>query len=418
MAEVVVPWLQLTILLTVATASHFAFKRAQIPTIVGEILIGILLGPSLLGQILAPGNGGYFFDPLFTGIFAALGAIVLLFIIGLDTDITAIYSRKNIAIAIGGVILPWVSGYFLADVMLPSETFAAKVFIGAMLVATSVAVSAAVLLEMNAVKTEVAKTLIGAAVVDDVLGLIVLSVSIGLSSGTFSAVNVLLLAVGALLFIGIGAFAGIKYSTRLVNWAERRGQRAGFKHTGFTIGLGLTFLYAFVANYAGLHPIVGAFLAGAAFSKSEVTYDFKQGAEYLGAIFTPIFFVSIGMQVNLAALWDLLSRDLNILFFGIALTAVAIAAKIVGCWIPARLFGMSQGRSIAVGVGMAPRGEVGLVIAATALSLAVISPELYSIAILVIVLTTILPPPLFRWCLARCVRGELELKLAGLEKRA
>jgi len=418
MADVVVPWLQLTILLTVATASHFAFKRFQLPTIVGEILIGVLLGPSLLGQLLAPGNNGEFFDPLFTGIFAALGAIVLLFVIGLDSDIAAIYSRKNIAIATGGVLLPWLSGYFLADVMLPGYTFAAKVFIGAMLVATSVAVTAAVLLEMNALRTEVAKTIIGAAIVDDVLGLIVLSVSIGLESGTFSAISVVLLVAGALLFIGVGAFVGIRYSTKFVNWAERRGQRYGLKHTGFTLGLGLVFLYAFAANYAGLHPIVGAFLAGVAFSKSELTDDFKQGAEYLGAIFTPIFFVSIGIQVNLVALWNTLSSEPNLLFFGLALLVVAIASKAVGCWVPARLFKMSRGSSIAVGVGMVPRGEVGLVIAATALSLGVIESPLYSIAVLVIVLTTVLPPPLFRWCLRRCVKQELQVKLAELEKSA
>ena len=412
----VVPWLQLTILLTVATASHFAFKRFQIPTIVGEIVIGILLGPSLLGQLLAPDNGGYFFDPLFTGIFAALGAIVLLFIVGLDSDLKAIYSRRNIAIATGGVILPWLSGFFLADIMLPGETFAAKVFIGAMLVATSVAVTAAVLLEMDAVKTDVAKTIIGAAIVDDVLGLIVLSMSIGLSSGNFSAVSVVLLVVGALLFIGVGAFIGVRYSTKIVNWAERKGQRSGLKHTGFTLGLGLAFLYAFVANYAGLHPIVGAFLAGAALSKSEVTDDFRQGSEYLGAIFTPIFFVSIGIQVNLITLWELIARNSSFLFFGIALLAVAIASKIVGCWIPAELCKMSRGKSITVGIGMAPRGEVGLVIAATALSLAVISSELYSIAVVVIVLTTVLPPPLFRWCLRRCVKEELQMKLASMER--
>ncbi len=416
MADVVVPWLQLTILLTVATASHFAFKRFQLPTIVGEILIGIILGPSLLGQLLAPGKEGYFFDPMFTGIFAALGAIVLLFIIGLDSDITAIYSRRNIAIAAGGVILPWLSGYFLTDFMLPNESFAAKVFIGAMLVATSVAVTAAVLLEMNALKTDVARTIIGAAVVDDVLGLIVLSVSIGLSRGTFSAVNVVLLVVGALLFIGVGAFVGIRYFTGLVNWAERKGQRSGLKHTGFTLGLGLTFLYAFIANYAGLHPIVGAFLAGAAFSKSAVTEDFKQGAEYLGAIFTPIFFVSIGIQVNLVTLWDQLTRDPSLLIFGLALTAVAIASKVIGCWIPAELGKMSRGKSIAIGVGMAPRGEVGLVIAATAISLAVISPALYSIAVLVIVLTTVLPPPVFRRCLRRCLKEDLQARLASMEQ--
>lgn len=402
-----IPWLQLTVLLTVATASHFAFRRFQIPTIVGEIFIGVVLGPTAIGYLLGEG----FWDPTFTGIFSALGAIILLFVIGLDSDLREIYSKRNLAIAAGGVVLPFLAGFFLAEVMLPDQPLAVKVFVGATLVATSVAVTAAVLLELNALRTDVAKTIIGAAVVDDVLGLIVLSVSIGLAHGTLNTTNLVLLTATALLFLGAGAFIGIRYFNRLVNWAERKGQHYGLKHTGFTLGLGLTFLYAFLANYAGLNPIVGAFLAGATFSKSELTQDFQLGAEYLGAIFTPIFFVSLGLQVNLRML------DSGLALFGLALVAVAIASKVVGCWIPAELSKMSRGKSIAVGIGMAPRGEVGLVIASTALGLAVISPGLYSITVLVIVLTTVIPPPMFKRCLRRAIREDLEERLVKPEMR-
>ncbi len=399
MAEI--PWQQLTILLTVATASHFAFKRFQIPTIIGEIFIGIVLGPSILGQFLGPN----FFDPAFTGIFAALGAIILLFVIGLDMDISAVYAKRNIVIAAGGVVLPWLSGYFVADAMLPSESFAAKVFIGATLVATSVAVSAAILLELNAIKTDVAKTVIGAAVIDDVLGLLVLSVSIDISGNSVDGATVVMLVGVAVIFLVVATFIGIKYFTRMVNWAEKKGRSSGLKHTGFTLGLGLTFLYAFLANHAGLNAIVGAFIAGAAFSKSSLTEDFQHGAEYIGALFTPIFFVSLGIQVNLLVL------DGGLLIFGAVLAAVAIAAKLFGCWIPAQLSGISRNKSIAIGLGMVPRGEVGLVIASTALGLAVISPAIYSIMVLVLIITTVVPPPFFKRCLLRCLRHEGEIRL-------
>ena len=266
MAEVI-PWQQLTILLTVAVASHFAFRRFQLPTIIGEILIGIALG-----QILGSG----FWDSTFTGTFAALGAIVLLFIIGLESDIKSIYSGRNVAVATGGVLLPWVAGFLLAEFMLPAEPFASKIFVGAIMVATSTEITAAVLLEMNALKSEVAKTIIGAAVVDDILGLIVLSLSNGLASGTLDAVRLVLIASGALLFIGVGLFVGLRYFSVLVTLADKWGGRSKLKNAGFVIALGLTFLYASMANLVGLHPIVGAFLAGAILSKSKLNSDLQQ----------------------------------------------------------------------------------------------------------------------------------------------
>ncbi len=417
MAEGIIPWEQLTILLTVATASHFAFRRFKQPTIMGEVLIGIVLGPSLLGLIIGPSGLNLipetsFFDPVFTGIFAAFGAIVLLFLIGLESDIYAIYSRKNIAIAFGGVIVPWVTGYFVADIMLPNISFVAKVFIGATMVATSAAITAAILLELKVIRTDVGRTIIGAAVVDDVLGLIVLSISIQLEHGALNPTNVALLILGAVLFLGIGTLIGIRYLTRLIDWAEKKGQKYDLKHTGFTLGLGVMFLYAFLSISAGLHPIVGAFLAGAFISKSTLSSDFQQGAEYLGAIFTPVFFVSLGIQVDLTTL------NPGLIFFGLVLTAVAIPAKVFGCYFPARAAKMSKCKSLTIGLGMAPRGEVGLAIASTAIGLAIIDADLYSITVLTVLLTTIIPPVFFRIGLKACIREDQREKKAKIAQKA
>lgn len=402
-----IPWQQLTVLLTVAIASHFAFRRFKQPIIMGEVLIGIILGPTILGQAI----GHDYFDPTFTGIFSALGAIVLLFLIGLDSDISTIYSKKNAAIAFGGVVLPWIGGYLLTDVMLPQQTFAAKVFIGATMVATSTAITAAILLELKAVKTDVGRTIMGAAVIDDVLGLIVLSMSKELSvAGAIDVAGLGWLIAAAVVFIALGIFLGTKYLTKVIHWADVKGQEYGLPHTGFTLGLGLTFFYAFASSSVGLHPIVGAFIAGAIFAKSSLIRDFQQGATYLGAIFTPIFFVSLGVQV------DLWSLDTGLIVFGITLALVAIPTKVLGCWLPARLTGSAPKKSLAIGFGMAPRGEVGLVIASTALGIGVIREALYSITTLAVLLTTIIPPFIFRYYLRESTKDELEPRLAQIEK--
>lgn len=394
--------------MTVATASHFVFRRFRQPIIMGEVLLGIILGPTILGAIL----GYEYFDQTFTGTFAALGAIFLMFLIGLESDIFAIYSKRNVAIALGGVVLPWIGGYFLADVMLPQETFAVKVFIGATMVATSTAITAAILLELRALKTDIGRTIIGAAVVDDVLGLIVLSMSKELSAaGAVDVTHILALAIFAVLFIGLGIFVGLRYLTKVVRWADFKGHQYGLQHTGFTLGLGFTFFYAFVSSSVGLHPIVGAFLAGAIFAKSALTEDYQHGAAYLGALFTPIFFVSLGIQVNL------LKLDYSLILFGIALAAVAIPTKVFGCWLPARLAGMSPKKSMAVGLGMAPRGEVGLAMASAALGIGVIAPGLYSITVLAVLLTTVIPPFIFRIYLREAIKEDLESRLTAIEQK-
>ncbi len=390
---------QLTILLALATLSHFTIKRFRQPTIVGEIALGILLGPTILFHYL----NIQLFDPNLVSTFAGLGAIFLLFLIGLESDFKAIYTRKNVAVAAGGVVLPFVLGfvtaYFLvpvSDVGLNGTQFTMAIFVGATLTATSTAIAAAVLLELGLMREPIAQTIMGAAVVDDILSLVLLSIVIGASGGRLDPLSIGLLLAKALLFLGVGMAVGLYFFRKVVVRIQVAGLKLGLKHGGFIIAITITFLYAFIAEVIGLSAIVGAFLAGTLFANTPLREDFTEGAGYLGAIFTPIFFISLGLQVDLLAV----GGGPPLILFGAVLTVVAIVAKVIGCGIPARVAGMTRSEALSVGWGMTPRGEVGLIVALAALTASVINEAMFSVIVVVMVLVSVLPAPLFKRSLA------------------
>jgi len=390
---------QLTILLALATLSHFTIKRFRQPTIVGEIALGILLGPTILFHYL----NIQLFDSNLVSTFAGLGAIFLLFLIGLESDFKAIYTRKNVAVAAGGVVLPFVLGfvtaYFLvpvSDVGLNGTQFTMAIFVGATLTATSTAIAAAVLLELGLMREPIAQTIMGAAVVDDILSLVLLSIVIGASGGRLDPLSIGLLLAKALLFLGVGMAVGLYFFRKVVVRIQVAGLKLGLKHGGFIIAITITFLYAFIAEVIGLSAIVGAFLAGTLFANTPLREDFTEGAGYLGAIFTPIFFISLGLQVDLLAV----GGGPPLILFGAVLTVVAIVAKVIGCGIPARVAGMTRSEALSVGWGMTPRGEVGLIVALAALTASVINEAMFSVIVVVMVLVSVLPAPLFKRSLA------------------
>jgi Kef-type K+ transport system membrane component KefB len=390
---------QLTILLALATLSHFTIKRFRQPTIVGEIALGILLGPTILFHYL----NIRLFDPNLVSTFAGLGAIFLLFLIGLESDFKAIYTRKNVAVAAGGVILPFVLGFVTAYFLVPvsdvgpnGTQFTMAIFVGATLTATSTAIAAAVLLELGLMRESIAQTIMGAAVVDDILSLVLLSIVVGASGGRLDPLSIGLLLATALLFLGVGMAIGLYFFRKVVVRIQVAGLKLGLKHGGFIIAITITFLYAFISEVIGLSAIVGAFLAGTLFANTPLREDFTEGAGYLGAIFTPIFFISLGLQVDLLAV----GGGPPLIIFGAGLTVVAIVAKVIGCGIPARIAGMTRNEAFAVGWGMTPRGEVGLIVALAALTASVINEALFSVIVVVMVLVSVLPAPLFKRSLA------------------
>jgi len=406
-AETQVLFQELTVLFALATVSHFLFRRFHQPTIIAEIAIGIVLGPSVLGNP-ALGSYRYVFNQTVIATLAVLGAIFLLFLIGLESDFRAIYTPRNVAVACGGVVLPLLVGYATAIYLVPATSsgtngspFTVALFVGATLTATSVAITAAVLLEFDLLKDRVARTILGAAVVDDVLGLIVLSVAVGTTTGRVSAADLAILLAEAIGFLVIGLAIGVYLFRRIVVRIQVEGKKLGLRNGGFLIALAITFLFASTAESIGLSAIVGAFLAGTLFANKPLQDDFSEGARYLGAVFTPIFFVSLGIQVDFPAV----AAHVGLIPFAIVLSVVAVVTKVVGCFIPARLAKMTLHEALAVGWGMTPRGEVGLIVAVTALSAGVIGDALYSIIVLVLILVSILPTPLFKRAL-RAVAAE------------
>jgi Kef-type K+ transport system membrane component KefB len=374
---------QMSLLMFVALAGYLIAYRINQSAVVGIILAGIIVGPSAFGLVT-------YTD--FVQTLAQLGAIVLLFTIGLEFHIGDILKVRYFVIALIGVVVPAASGYFLTGAF--GYGFKTSIFVGTALTATSIAITANVLREMGKLETEPAKAIIGAAVIDDVLALLVLSMSEGIVSGNLSAGQILITLGKAAGFILAGVIIGKYVLRKLITRLDRTKIAEKYPESIFLFAIMTAFLYAMAASYVGLSAIVGSFLAGASFAGVKLNRGriFKEGADHLQIIFASIFFVSLGVII------DLHSLNLSLLWFVLALTAVAIATKIIGCGLPAKLQGMGNKDSFIVGLGMVPRGEVAMIVALIGLGQDLIDQNTYTAIIVMSLLTTIvLPIALRNW---------------------
>jgi Kef-type K+ transport system membrane component KefB len=378
---------QMSLLMFVALAGYLIAYRINQSAVVGIILAGIVVGPSAFGLVT-------YTD--FVHALAQIGAIVMLFTIGLEFNVGDILKVRYFIIALVGVIVPAAGGYFLAWGF--GYDFKASIFVGTALTATSIAITANVLREMGKLDTAPAKAIIGAAVIDDVLALLALSMSEGIVSGSISAGQILIALGKAAGFIIAGVIVG-KYVLRgLITRLDRTKMASRYPESIFLFAIMTAFLYAMAAGYVGLSAIVGSFLAGASFAGVKLNRGqvFKDGAEHLQIIFASIFFVSLGVIMNLRTL------NLSVLWFVLAVTAVAIATKMIGCGLPAKLQGMSNKDSFIVGLGMVPRGEVAMIVALIGLGQNLIDQNTYTAIIVMSLLTTIvLPIALRNWVYRR-----------------
>ena len=372
---------QLSLLLFVALAGYIIAAKINQSAIIWEILIGIAIGPSLLGIIT--------YTDSVRG-FAQIGAVVLLFVIGLEFNIKDVFNIKYGIIALIGVIVPWVGGYFLAYFY--GFNFISSVFVGTALTATSIAITANVLRELGKLQTEAAKAIIGAAVIDDIFGLLVLSISMQVARDTFSIEPLIITIFLAALFMIFGAFIGRRYITKLLERLDNTKIIGRFPEIVFICAMMIAFFYAMIAEGIGLSAIVGSFLAGIALSGCSIKNgkNFKEGADYLQIIFASIFFVSLGVLANLRSLTT------QIIGFLIALTILAFLTKIIGCYIGARIGRMNHKNSLTVGMGMAPRGEVAMIVALIGLNMGFLGQDIYVSLILMSLLTTIFVPIILR----------------------
>jgi Kef-type K+ transport system membrane component KefB len=372
---------QMSLLLFVALAGYLIASNINQSAVVGIILAGIAVGPSWLGLVT-------YTD--FVSSLAHLGAVVLLFTVGLHFKLKEITNFKNFMIALIGIIVPWIAGYYLAIYF--SFSFGGAIFIGTALTATSIAITANVLKEMGKLQTDAAKAIIGAAIIDDVLSLLALSISQEIVSGEVSITLILVTILKATGFIVIGNFFGKFLANNVITRLDKTRTVHKYPEFIFIFAMMVAFYYSMAADLIVLSAIVGSFLAGVSLegTKLERGLSFREGAEYLQIIFASLFFVSLGVLVDLHKL------TIDIVWFLLLLTVVAILTKVIGCGIPARLYGMNMKDSLIVGFGMSPRGEVAMIIALIGLDHDLIKQDTYIVLILMSLLTTIFTPIVLR----------------------
>ena len=373
--------LQLFAILVAAKVGHEIFRRLGQPTVVGEILGGVVAGPAVLGV--------YEVNPE-TTLFAEIGVVLLLFQVGIETRLHELLRVGTTALAVGalGVLLPFGAGFLAAE--LAGGDLAQAVFLAAALTATSVGITSNVLRDLGGLHTRSGRVVLGAAIIDDVLAIMILSVATGVAAGSLSAGRIASLIVVAALFIVVVLVGG----TRILRRRRSLLTDPVFAETPFLPGMMLMLGLAALASVIGLAAIIGAFLAGMVAGESSERHALESEVAPLAAFFTPFFFGFIGAQVDLAGL---ASVDALALLLGI--TALAIASKFVGAFIGA----IRQGRwrATLIGWGMVPRGEVGIVVAGLGLSAGAIDSNIYSVVVGMAILTTLVVPPLLPALLRR-----------------
>lgn len=373
--------LQMTLLLFFALAGYLLASKINQSAVVGEILLGLVLGPSVLGLITYTE---------FVQAIAALGAVILMFVIGFEFKIEDLTNAKYGIIGIIGIIVPWIGGYFASLAF--GFGHESALFIGTALTATSIAITANVLKEMCLLDTEFSKAIIGTAVIDDILSLLALSITADVASGSFSIGGLAFIVVKQIGFLVLIALLGIFVISKLIVRMDRSPLSRKYPEFVFIFAVMIAFLFAAMAEYIGISAIIGAFIAGVSFNGINLMHsrDIAEGAEYLYIIFASVFFVSLGILVDLGALTG------PVLLFIAVITVIAIITKVIGCGLPARLLGYSGRDSLAIGFGMSPRGEVAMIVALMGLNLALIGQDIYASIVVMSILTTVITPVAFR----------------------
>ena len=372
----------LAIIMVAAKIMGLAVRKLNVPQVVGEILAGLIIGPSILGFVQQSD---------FLSQMAEIGVILLMFSAGLGTNLRDMAKTGFTAflVACMGVFVPLLCGTLLYMAFygfdsIGSAEFYKALFIGTILTATSVSITVKALAEMGKLKTKLGTLIVSAAIIDDVIGIIVLTMVVGMSTGKGGSGQIIAVAVRSALFFvfsgGIG-FVIYKIFKRL---------DAKYKHTQRIpiLGLALCMFMAYAAErYFGVADITGAFVAG-------IILCNIQDADYIERkmninsymLFGPVFFAGIGLKTDVSHISP------NIILFSVCFVIVGLIAKIIGCGVTARLSRYSFGDSLKVGVGMMTRGEVALIVAQKGLSAKIIKPVFFTPVILLIIVSSILTP--------------------------
>lgn len=407
--------LQIGIILIAAKIVGGLFERMGQSSVLGELIAGMIIGPFALGAIDLPFFGQIFAMPEVQEIaghaeeaastlpvsgplyaFGQLGAIILLFMVGLETDAKMFmkYGVKSLGIAIGGVVLPFFLGawgtvlFGFADSLMDPHAL----FMGAIMTATSVGITARVLADLYKLDTDEGVSILAAAVIDDVLGILVLAFVLSLAgSGEGAAIDwsvIGIIGVKALGFLGVVTVLGILFGKRLSRFLMKLQGK-----TYLAITAAIVFILAALAEKFGLAMIIGAYLAGILLSVTEIAHEIEERLTWVAHLIVPVFFAVMGMLVDFKAMS-------TALVFGAVISLFAIVGKIIGCGVPALFSGFNFLGASRIGIGMLPRGEVALIVAGIGLAAGVVSQEIFGVAIMMTLVTTIIAPialvPLFK----------------------
>jgi Kef-type K+ transport system membrane component KefB len=376
----------LFVLFLAAKIGEEVFRRIGQPGVIGELLGGFLVGPYALGLAEVTLNAQ---------VFAELGVVILLFVVGLEVRIDDLFAVGPLALAVGviGFVLPIVAGAAVG-VAIDGDVMAALIM-GLALAATSIGITSRVLAEMGVLDRPFARVILGAAIVDDVLALLAIGVVSGLAGGSLSLETVAVLGAG-IVFVALGlALAPL----------GRRVPRAAFTWPRFADSpvvpvFIVMFAGALLAQFVGLAAIIGAFVVGLFIAETPVRDEVERGFRPLVGIFTPFFFAVTGARIDMSAL-----LDPRLLALVLVLTALAVLTKLVGGIVGS--FPLGRWNALVVGLGMSPRGEVGIVVAALGLTLTnaagqpLIGEETYAVLLAAVILTTLAAPVMLQWAIPR-----------------
>lgn len=409
--------LLLAIIITICkVAGHISYRYFRQPVVFGEILSGLLLGPTVLnifGWSLFTHNA----DNLHTmvAMLAKIGILLLMFVAGLETDMVLMRKVGKTAFwtALTGVALPFIGGFVVARLF--GIPLPAAVFLGVVLTATSVSISAQTLLELGQLGSKQGATILGAAVIDDVIGIIMLALVVAFAvpslisakvinsttplvdrlsitiSQQWGLAHVALIRVLLIMLLMLVFFAVVLLGGRLLKYILKLAAKMHARHMVLTTALVIMFLLAIGAEYFGqVAAITGAYLAGIYLARTPFHKEIEEGIHpFTYAVFVPIFFVSIGLNVNV--------RDLGSgVLFSIVIVLIAVISKVAGCGIAARISGFSTREALQVGVGMISRGEVGLIVAQIGREKGLLDQTTYAAMVLMVLVSTVITPLLLR----------------------
>jgi Kef-type K+ transport system membrane component KefB len=377
--------ISLGILLFAAKLMAELFHRIKLPIVLGELLAGIIVGPFALGALpLVDGEPLVVLDETVRHI-GEIAAVVILFIAGLEITPREFLRGGAAAFTVGslGVVVPFFVGYY-AFAVFGIEALQ-SILIATALTATSIAISIQVLTELGKMQSKEARLILGAAIVDDILAIAVLSVVVTMvqtgntEPAIFDIIFLIMQVLGtfaAILVVSVLVIPRILHTERL--W-KSKGSLEGIVTAAF-------FAAAGIAAFVGLSPIVGAFAIGMAVASTRIINQVHEYVDKLQIIFAPLFFAIIGAQV------DLRGVNLDVLFLAGIIIAIAVVTKLIGCGLPSLLFLKDKARSMRVGIGMVSRGEVGLIVAGVGVSSGALTNDIYTAVIIMVAATTIITP--------------------------